>query len=175
LPQGLPELDVRELIGQGGMGRVYKAWHVRLECFVAVKVMSRRVAHGDPGHGRFEREMKVLGQLNHPNIVRVRHAGEANGSPYLVMDYLDGMPPSKYVRERGPLPVAEACELARQAALGLHYAHAHERLVVHRDVKPGNLMRTPEGVVKILDMSLARMKGMRGRWPLKGVAFSSGT
>lgn len=158
-PQGLPGIEMGELLGKGGMGQVYKARHVRLNRFVAVKVMSQPVAHGDDAHKRFEREMQVLAQLDHPNIVRIHHADEANGRPYLVMDFLEGVSLSEHVRQRGPLPVTEACALARQAALGLQ--HAHERGAVHRDVKPSNLLRTRDGVVKLLDLGLAR-------WILRG-------
>jgi serine/threonine protein kinase len=151
LLSGLPELEVRELTGKGGMGKVYKAWHVRLRCFRAVKVL-----FAGPRQ-RFEREMQALAQLDHPNIVRIHHAGETvDGQLYLVMDFLEGESLDQAVKRRGPLPVAETCELIRQAALGLH--HAHERGQVHRDVKPGNLFQTVAGVVKVLDLGLVRVE-----------------
>ncbi len=97
--------------------------------------------------------MKAVGQLDHPNIVQATDAGEEKGTHFLVMEFVEGVDLAKLVKVRGPLPLAEACELIRQAALGLHYAH--KRGLVHRDIKPQNLMLTPDGQVKILDFGLA--------------------
>src|SRR5262249_33677503 len=95
------------------------------------------------------------GRLEHPNLVRYTDAGEVEGKLFLVMELLDGEDLAKLVKARGPLPVAEACALVRQAALGLQ--HAHEQGLVHRDVKPSNLLLTTAGVVKVLDLGLARL------------------
>lgn len=97
--------------------------------------------------------MKAVGQLDHPNIVQATDAGEADGSPYLVMELVDGIDLSKLVQRLGPLPVPDACELARQAALGLEHAHTHG--MVHRDIKPSNLLLARSGQVKVLDLGLA--------------------
>jgi hypothetical protein len=105
---------------------------------------------------RFQREMRAVGNLRHPNIVEAPDAGEADGMPYLVMEYVDGCDLGKLVGRMGPLPVAEACDVIRQAALGLE--HAHEQGRVHRDVKPSNLMLSTEGQVKVLDLGLARLR-----------------
>src|SRR5262249_1784919 len=99
-------------------------------------------------------EMKALGALDHPNIVEAHDAGEQSGVVYLAMKLIDGVDLERLVKQRGPLPIAEACELIRQAALGLHYLH--QRGLAHRDVKPSKLMRTPNGTVKVLDLGLAR-------------------
>jgi WD40 repeat protein len=106
---------------------------------------------------RFEREMEAIGAVDHPNIVRAMHAGEAEGTPYLVVEYVDGLDLSELAARLGPLPIADACELVRQAALGLQCAHEHG--LVHRDVKPSNLMLTRQGQVKILDLGLALLRG----------------
>src|SRR4051794_25800472 len=96
----------------------------------------------------------VSRELDHPHVVEASDAGESNGTLYLAMKLIEGQDLAKYVRQRGPLPIAEACELARQVTVGLEYLH--ERGLVHRDLKPGNLIRTADGTGKILDLGLAR-------------------
>ena len=103
---------------------------------------------------RFEREMKAIGQLDHPGIVAAFDAREIDGVPVLVMEYVDGMDLGRLVRRHGPIAVADACELVRRTALALQYAHEHG--LVHRDIKPSNVMLTRSGDVKLLDLGLAR-------------------
>jgi len=146
-----------ERLGEGGMGQVFKARHQNLGRIVAVKLIRKeRLASADAVR-RFQREIRAAAQLNHPNIVRAYDAAEVDGNHLLVMEYVDGGADlSRLVKLRGPLPVAEACDLMRQAAVGLQ--HAHERGMVHRDIKPHNLLLTADGkTVKILDMGLARL------------------
>jgi serine/threonine protein kinase len=142
-----------ENIGRGGMGTVFKAVHTKLDKVVAVKVLSGRRWHAPEAAVRFEREMKAVGRLDHPNIVKASDAGDADGVPYLVMEFVDGETLSALVRRGGPLPLSTACALVCQAAAGL--GHAHRAGVVHRDVKPSNLMLTHAGEVKVLDLGLA--------------------
>jgi serine/threonine protein kinase len=137
-PSMLGPYELGAEIGTGGMGSVYRATHSKLGRTVAVKILHGRRMSQPDAIARFEREMKAVGQLEHPNIVRATDADEEDGVQYLVMEYLDGVDLSSLIRQRGPLPVAEACELVRQAANGLQ--HAHENGFVHRDVKPANLM-----------------------------------
>ncbi len=145
-------------LGSGGMGTVYKAVHTQLEKIVAIKVLSARLFHDARAVSRFEREMRAVGRLNHPHIVLATDAGKHQGVPFLVTEYIQGEDLSQLVRRYGQLPVAEACELIRQAALGLQAAYEHG--LVHRDIKPANLFlaRQPHGppIVKILDLGLAR-------------------
>jgi serine/threonine-protein kinase len=141
-------------IGQGGMGSVYKALHLRLEKTVAIKILSTDRLSNPEDIARFEREMRAVGKLNHPHIIRATDAAEVNGVPYLVMDFVEGTDLHKLVGRLGPLPIAEACELVRQAAEGLQHAHVHH--LVHRDVKPSNLLLSNDGEVKVLDLGLAR-------------------
>src|SRR5262249_31507580 len=103
---------------------------------------------------RFRQEVRAAAKLHHPNIVTAFDAEQVGPLTVLVMEYVDGRTLADHLTDRGPVPVAEACEYARQAALGL--AHAHALGMVHRDVKPANLMLTPDGRVKILDFGLAR-------------------
>jgi WD40 repeat protein/serine/threonine protein kinase/Leucine-rich repeat (LRR) protein len=142
-------------LGEGGMGAVYKALHTQLQKVVALKVLPVERMNDSQAVERFRREMQAVGRLAHPNIVGAHDAGEHEGTHYLVMEYVEGVDLSELVRRIGPLPVADACELIRQAAIGLQ--HANEHGLVHRDVKPSNLMLTPQGQLKILDLGLARL------------------
>lgn len=146
--------ELLEKIGQGGMGAVYKARHESLKRLVAIKILASERMTDAHAVARFKEEMKAVGKLEHANIVRATDAGEADGTQYLVMEYVPGVDLSSLVRDRGPLPIADACEIASQAALALQYAH--EQDLVHRDVKPSNLMLSQDGQVKLLDLGLAR-------------------
>ncbi len=143
-------------LGEGGMGQVFKAQHQHMSRVVALKLIRKdRLSHPKAVR-RFEREAQAAAQLNHPNIVLAYDAGEAAGTHFLSMEYVEGRDLHQLVHETGPLPVARACGFIRQAALGLH--HAHSRGIVHRDIKPQNLLVTaaPPATVKVLDMGLSR-------------------
>jgi Protein kinase domain len=157
VPAGLaehPRYRILELLGSGGMGAVFKAEHLLMERVVALKVINRSLIEEPAAVERFRREVRAAAKLIHPNIVTAYDAEQAGESHFLVMEYVEGTSLAAVLRERGKLPVAEACNYARQAALGLQ--HAFERGMVHRDIKPHNLMLTPEGQIKILDFGLAR-------------------
>lgn len=154
---------VLDKLGEGGMGKVFRARHARLGRTVALKVMRAHLVKNPTIRGRYEREVQAISRLDHPNIVRVDTAGEANGKVYLAMEFVDGVDLARMMRDFRRLEVAEACEYARQAALGLQ--HAHERGLVHRDIKPSNIVVAGErhlpqaeelAVVKLLDLGLAR-------------------
>lgn len=144
-----------KLLGQGGMGQVYQAEHVKLRRIVALKTLPADQLHIAEAVARFEREAVAVGQLDHPNIVRATDAGTVDKTHFLVMEFLDGLNLSEVVSRLGPLPVAEAVELICQTAAGLQ--HAHEHGLVHRDIKPSNVMLTRSGQVKLLDLGLARL------------------
>jgi serine/threonine-protein kinase len=181
-----------ERIGEGGMGQVYKARQKLLNRVVALKVIRKECLNNPKVILRFQREIRAAGQLSHPHIVRAYDADQVRGTYYIALEYIDGVDLAKLVKDSGPLPVNQACEYIRQAALGLQ--HASERGLIHRDIKPANLLVTrgiasdrrrssgviprplqllakqssgmlkraepalhyPWGVVKILDMGLAR-------------------
>ncbi len=145
--------ELREVLGHGGMGRVYKAWQPRLRRWVAIKVLNSQREVDERAVARFDREMAALGQLDHPNLVRAVDAGESNGLQFLVMEYVAGYDAAWLSQRLGPWPLAEACELIRQTALGLQAAH--DRGLVHRDLKPSNVMVSESGEVKVLDLGLA--------------------
>ena len=152
-PGRFREYDLLEKLGEGGMGAVYKARHRQLSKLVAVKILPPALAQDPQRIARFQREMRAVGQLDHPHIVRAMDAGEADGRHFSVMEHVEGLDLSKIVDRVGPLAVADACEIVRQTAAGLRAAD--EGGLVHRDIKPSNLMLAPDGQVKILDMGLA--------------------
>lgn len=148
-----PRYRVLGLIGRGGMGAVYKAEHRLMERPVALKVIRPELLESPAMVRRFEQEAKAAAKLSHPNVVAAYDADEAGGTHFLVMEFVEGTSLDKYVAQRGPLPVDEAIDYVRQAAQGLQHAWDHG--MIHRDVKPHNLLRTPDGRVKVLDFGLA--------------------
>ena len=146
---------VLDKLGQGGMGTVLKAEHRRMERIVAIKVLSPAVVKKPDALLRFQREVKMAARLEHPNIVTAYDADEAGGVHFLVMQYVDGVDLANLVNQQGTLPVDQAVSCILQAARGLDYAH--RQAVIHRDVKPSNLLIDQEGTVKVLDMGLARI------------------
>ncbi|MBA4182179.1 MAG: hypothetical protein C0506_16455, partial [Anaerolinea sp.] len=142
-----------ERLGEGGMGTVFKARHRKLGRVVAVKRIRKERLGNSAAVRRFHREIRAAAQLDHPNIVRALDADDVGGTHLLIMEYAPGADLARLVGKHGPLPVEKACDYCRQAALGLQ--HAHDRGMVHRDVKPHNLLLMPGGVVKVLDMGLA--------------------
>ncbi|MFH1919610.1 MAG: serine/threonine-protein kinase, partial [Planctomycetota bacterium] len=146
----LGDCVVLDRIGAGGMGEVFKARHRTMDRTVAVKVLPAKAMQSKQAVERFHREVKAAARLDHPNIVTAYDAGEAEGIHFLVMQYVEGQDLAHVVAGRGPLPVEEAVGYVIQAARGLEYAHRQG--VVHRDIKPGNLLLDSEGTVKVLDM-----------------------
>ncbi len=158
-----PELIIEEQIARGGFGTVFRAQHRRMKRPVALKFLDTVLAHSAEAVGLFEKEMITVGGMDHPGIVRAHDAGERDGHWYIIMEFVDGSDCGALVRKHGTLPIAESCEIIRQAALALH--HAHGKGLVHRDVKPGNIMLAsalsqPSAInsqltVKVLDFGLA--------------------
>lgn len=149
-----PELDIIEPIGRGGFGAIWRVEHRQQQRSLALKILDPALT-GDPATlARFERETRATGQLDHPGIVRTQDSGERSGVWFLTMEFIEG-PDLSMLGTTLPLPEADACELVRQAALALN--HAHGCGLVHRDVKPRNLMLAHDGVVKVLDFGLAQL------------------
>jgi formylglycine-generating enzyme required for sulfatase activity/serine/threonine protein kinase len=145
---------VLDRIGAGGMGQVFKAKHRRMDRIVALKVLSQAAVKNADSVKRFEREVRAAAKLMHPNIVTAFDAGQQDGTHFLVMEYVDGPDLSSLLKKRGKLPVKQACDYIAQAARG--FAFAHSKGIVHRDIKPGNLLVDKDGTVRVLDMGLAR-------------------
>ena len=141
---------IERTLGQGGMAVVYLAHDEELHRLVAIKVLAKHLTGDDSFRARFLQESKLASRLSHPNVVQVYDAGELEGSPYIVMEYV----PGETVAQRGKLSHAEAVPLALQACAGLQ--HAHDAGLVHRDVKPANLLVRGDDVLKIADFGIAR-------------------
>ena len=146
---------ILDKIGEGGMGLVLKAEHKRMKRVVALKVLSPSVSKSQELTARFQREVRAAARLDHPNIVTAFDADEAGKTHFFVMQYVDGVDLASRVKKKGPFAIDKAVDCIKQAAAGLQYAH--EQGIVHRDIKPGNLLLDSTGTVKILDMGLARM------------------
>ncbi len=142
---------ILDRLGSGSMGRVYKAHHQMMGRVVALKIIAPEIVTNDRVVARFQREMRLVGRLDHPNVVRAFDADSDRNILYLVMEYVAGESLGQRLK-RGPLPAVEAVSYAAQAALGL--AHAHDQGIVHRDVKPSNLLVTEGRQVKVLDLGL---------------------
>ena len=142
-----------DMIGQGGMGRVYRAKDTRLNRQVALKLLSPERVNIPRAILRFQREARVGAQLQHENLVRIYDEGMSNGKCYLVMEYIEGKNIGQLIAENGTMPPALAARLARQVALGLQ--HAQQKGLIHRDVNPCNILVTRDGTAKLTDLGLA--------------------
>jgi Tol biopolymer transport system component len=151
------------LIGEGGMGEVYRARDARLDREVAIKLLPADLAHDPDRLRRSEREARVLGALNHPNIAAIFGLEEGDGITGLVLEFVPGVTLQQHLAARGPLPLDEALAIARQIAGAL--GAAHQNGIVHRDLKPANIKITPDGVVKVLDFGLARIEATEPERP----------
>lgn len=142
---------IQDRVGSGSMGRVYRAHHLMMDRYVALKIIAPELIANEKVVARFQREMRLVGRLDHPNVIRAFDADQINKILYIVMEFAQGQSLGQRLRT-GPVPPAEMIEYAAQAALGL--AHAHAQGIVHRDVKPSNLLLTEEGQIKVLDLGL---------------------
>jgi tRNA A-37 threonylcarbamoyl transferase component Bud32 len=173
LAERFPGLEILELLGQGGMGAVYKARQPKLDRLVAVKILPPDWGKDRGFADRFEREAKALARLSHPNIVAVHDFGECDGLFYLVMEYVDGANLRQILRE-GRLQPQEALAIIPQVCDALQYAH--EEGVVHRDIKPENILLDSKGRVKIADFGLAKLLNRpRAQFTLTGSQQVMGT
>jgi len=150
LPFQLGNYELLQRIGRGASGAVYRARHIRLNKIVAVKVLDPACANNLES---FVQEIETIGSLTHPHVVRATDAGEASGLHYLVMEFIDGVDAGRLLHHHENLPVADACEIVRQAAIGLQFLH--DQSLIHRDIKPSNLLVTASGQIKLLDLGIA--------------------
>src|SRR4051812_26491362 len=146
---------VTEKLGEGGMGVVYRAQDARLGRDVAIKLLRAEAALHPERVRRFSQEARAASALNHPNIITVHDAGEFEGGPFLVMELVEGESLRELLR-RGAIPFGKILDIGIQAATAL--ARAHGAGITHRDLKPENILLRPDGYIKILDFSLAKLK-----------------
>jgi serine/threonine protein kinase len=151
---------LEERIGSGGMSSVYRAFDPMLERLVAIKLMHRDISTDPDQLERFRREARAVARLNHPHVVTVIDAGEDEGTPYIVFEYVEGETLKDRIRRHGRLPVAEAVAYAIEIGRALESAHAHR--LVHRDVKPQNVLIDPDGRAKVTDFGIARSLEAQG-------------
>ena len=154
--QNHPRYQVLEVIGKGGMGVVFRAEHRMMQRSVALKVINRKFTSNRTAIERFQQEVRSAAKLTHPNIVAAHDAEQAGELHFLVMEFVEGKNLAQWVQRRGVLTVVQACNAIRQVCLGLQHAHDHG--MIHRDIKPQNLMLAKNGKVKILDFGLARLE-----------------
>jgi serine/threonine protein kinase len=152
--QSVGEYDLIERIAEGGMGTVYKGRHRQTGQIVAIKVVAQHIIGNQVMLKRFEKEYNAAKQLDHPHIVRAIEYGTVGDTPFLVMEFVEGESLGQKIERDGPMPEKEAVRLIAQVAQGLHRAHREK--MVHRDVKPDNIMVTPEGVAKLADLGLVK-------------------
>jgi eukaryotic-like serine/threonine-protein kinase len=151
---------LEERVGSGGMSSVYRAFDPTLERRVAIKMMHRDISSDPDQLERFRREARAVARLNHPHVVTVIDAGEDDGTPYIVFEYVEGETLKDRIRRLGRLPVSEAVAYAIEVARALECAHAHK--LVHRDVKPQNVLIDPDGRAKVTDFGIARSLETQG-------------
>lgn len=146
--------DLIEQIAEGGMGTVYKGRHRETGQIVAIKIVPEGMANNQTLLSRFQKEFKAASNLDHPNVVRALEYGVLGGRPYLVMEFVDGESLGQRIERDGRIPETEAIQIVALASQGLH--HAHKNGMVHRDVKPDNIMVTKDGQVKLADLGLVK-------------------
>ncbi len=156
-PEAPEDYEIVGRLGEGGMGQVFRAVHKIMKRPVAIKVMHRQYASDPESRKRFEREVQAISRLSHPNIVTAHDARERNGILYLVTELVTGEDLAHMVKRKGPLRPRDAMFYSLHAARGLKYAH--QCGIIHRDIKPGNLLVENRKTVKVLDLGLARLLG----------------
>jgi eukaryotic-like serine/threonine-protein kinase len=151
---------LEEKVGSGGMSSVYRAFDPTLERLVAIKMMHRDISSDPDQLERFRREARAVARLNHPHVVTVIDAGEDDGAPYIVFEYVEGETLKERIRRLGRLPIDEAVAYAIEIGRALECAHNHK--LVHRDVKPQNVLIDPDGRAKVTDFGIARSMEAQG-------------
>jgi len=150
----IPGYQIIDRLGEGGMGVVYKARQVSMDRTVALKVLSEKYSANSEFIDRFIREARAAGRLNHPNVIHVHDVSKAGGRYFFSMEHIDGPTVKALLKEKGRLPLKQTLEIVNQAAKALEFAH--ENGIIHRDIKPDNIMLTSEGIVKLADLGIAK-------------------
>jgi serine/threonine protein kinase len=153
-PEKIAGYRIQSLIGEGAIGSVFKALQISMDRIVAIKILSPKHSQNDRMREKFMTEARTAAKLSHPNIVQAIDVGQEGGFYYFVMEYLDGPTVGHLLKRGGALDERRTVQIVMQVAQALEYAHRHG--IVHRDIKPDNIMMTREGVVKLCDLGLAR-------------------
>ena len=156
--QTLSHYKILEELGRGGMGIVYKAEDTKLDRFVALKLLPPDLSQDEQGKQRFIHEAKTASALSHANIATVYEIDEADGQTFIAMEYIEGEPLNKTLEATGSISTTKAISYAIHIAEGLRAAHRKE--IIHRDIKPGNIMITMDDGVKVVDFGLAKLAGV---------------
>jgi len=167
--------EILATLGKGGMGVVYRANDRKLDDIVALKVLRPEMLKDDPTHiERFKQEIKLARKITHRNVLRTHDFGEAEGTPYISMEFLEGVTLKDLIKSKGALPVGVGLRIAKQICAGLEAAHRQG--VIHRDIKPQNMLILPEsGEVKIMDFGIARVSELKGQSGLTSDGTVMGT
>ena len=152
--QSIGNYELLEKVAEGGMGSVWRARHMETGQIVAIKIMPAHMASNPTLLRRFEQEFRAASRLDHPNIVRALDYGDTGNTPYLVMEFVEGESLGQKIERNGKMPEAESIRIIAQVAQGLH--RAHKQGIIHRDVKPDNVMVTPSGEAKLADLGLVK-------------------
>ncbi|MDY2846763.1 MAG: protein kinase, partial [Oscillospiraceae bacterium] len=153
--------EITELIGMGGMADVYKAEDIVDKKVVAVKILKKEYADNDDFVRRFRNESKAIAVLSHPNIVKIYDVGFTDKMQFIVMEYIDGITLKEFMEQQGVLKWKDAVYFITQILRALQ--HAHDRGIVHRDIKPQNIMLFPDGNIKVMDFGIARFAREEGK------------
>ncbi len=148
---------ILRLIGKGGMGKVWLAEHLFLKRKVAIKILARDFSNDPEEMSRFEKEAIAAAALDHENIVTIYDIDEVQGRPFIVMEYVEGEDLEQHLQRKGPMPVTRAAEVVLEVTKALD--HAHHKGMVHRDIKPGNILLSKDGRIKLTDFGLAMEMG----------------
>ena len=148
--------EIKSLVGAGGMAWVYRATDLRLNRNVAVKIMREDAAEDESMRSRFCAESHAVAMLSHPNIVAVYDVSQSDSLEYIVMELVDGVTLLQYMEKKGQIPWNEALHFSRQIARAL--SHAHSRGIIHRDIKPHNIMLLRDGTIKVADFGIAALE-----------------
>jgi serine/threonine protein kinase len=148
---------ILSLIGKGGMGKVWLAEHLFLKRKVAIKILARDLSENSEEMVRFEKEAIAAAALDHENIVAIHDIDEVHGRPFIVMEYVEGEDLEQHLQRKGPMPVLRAAEVVLEVCKALD--HAHHKGMVHRDIKPGNILLSKDGKIKLTDFGLAMEMG----------------
>ena len=156
LPSSIGRYEVKQRLGQGGMGAIYLARDPAIDRLVAIKLLNADIASDDLRR-RFAQEARASGALTHPHIVTIHDFGEIDGAPFIVMEYVRGETMAEIIKRAAPMTVVQKLRWMEQVCSALGYAH--QRRVIHRDVKPSNLMVDQDGLIRVVDFGIARIVG----------------